>query len=134
MEAKAVMPTRVTYTVVIKGLCKQWKLQESVKLLEDMRAKGLTPDQITYNTIIQCFCKARDLSKAFQLHDEMLLHNLEPSPVTYNVLINGLCVYGDLKDADKLLLSLEDQKYKRILCAAVIVKYLGPSLFGYLSG
>nr|POE86193.1 putative pentatricopeptide repeat-containing protein [Quercus suber] len=77
-----------------------------------MRAKGLTPDQITYNTIIQCFCKARDLSKAFQLHDEMLLHNLEPSPVTYNVLINGLCVYGDLKDADKLLLSLEDQKEK----------------------
>ena len=25
-------------------------------------------------------------------------------------------------------------QYKRILCAAVIVKYLGPSLFGYLSG
>ncbi|KAK4842443.1 hypothetical protein QYF36_021776 [Acer negundo] len=107
MRAKAIGPSHITYTVVIKGLCKQWKLQEAIRLLEDMYAEGLTPDQITYNTIIQCFCKAKDIKTAFQLHEEMLLHKLEPTPVTYNILINGLCLYGNLKDADNLLFSLQ---------------------------
>ncbi|CAB4286073.1 unnamed protein product [Prunus armeniaca] len=108
MEANAIEPTHVSYTVVIKGLIKLGKLQEAVHLVEEMYAKGITPDQITYNTLIKCFCKARDFKKAFQLHNEMLIHNLEPTPVTYNVLINGLCVYGDLMDADRLLVSLCD--------------------------
>ncbi|KAK9934904.1 hypothetical protein M0R45_022033 [Rubus argutus] len=83
MKEKAVHPTHVTGTVVIKGLCQQGKLQEAV---QSSRLRG----------------------KAFQLHNEMLMHNLKPTPVTYNVLINGLCVYGDLNDADRLLISVDD--------------------------
>ncbi|XP_048431183.1 putative pentatricopeptide repeat-containing protein At1g13630 [Pyrus x bretschneideri] len=107
MEAKAVEPTHVSYTVVIKGLCKQGKLWDAVHLVEKMYAKGLTPDQITYNAIIKCFCKAQDFEKAFQLHNEMLIHDLEPTPVTYN-----LCVYGDLEDADRLKAEIIKAKQK----------------------
>ncbi|KAL3636168.1 hypothetical protein CASFOL_020715 [Castilleja foliolosa] len=109
MKENGVEPNLVTYTVVMKGLCKQHKLKESVSILKDMVAKGLYPDQTSYNALIQCSCKARDFNQAMQLYDEMVKLNVKPNTATHNILINGLCVYGELSDAERVFCFLQEE-------------------------
>ncbi|GJS21063.1 putative pentatricopeptide repeat-containing protein [Tanacetum coccineum] len=101
MEAYGVEPTHVTYTVIIKDLCKQWKLQESLMILDDMLSR-IYPDEVSYNIVIQRFCKAREIPKAFELHDEMVSRDLTPDAnnfvlkkAAYTTPIKAHCVKGD---------------------------------------
>lgn len=120
MKAENVTPTFVTYTVIIKGLCKELRLQESIQWLKEMYDKGLKPDQITYNIIIHCALKVKDIQRALNLYSEMVWRDLFPTPATHNVLINGLCMQGDLHRADMFFDSLQHKSIEKVAYTTLI--------------
>ena len=42
----------ISYGALINGLCKAFRVSETMNLYEDMRTKGLSPDNLTYTLLI----------------------------------------------------------------------------------
>ncbi|KAK9934906.1 hypothetical protein M0R45_022033 [Rubus argutus] len=95
MKEKAVHPTHVTGTVVIKGLCQQGKLQEAVQVIEEILCKrtltteakyffsmmlsdGISPDQELCKVMLNAFRRGGDSSSVFQLLAEMIKSGFPP--------------------------------------------------------
>ncbi|CAA3006280.1 Hypothetical predicted protein [Olea europaea subsp. europaea] len=109
----------VLYNTLIDGLCKVWRQEEGLKLMEmevnvvtldalldamckhgrvssavdffsEMQEKGLKANAIIYTILITSFCRASNINKAMKLFEEMLKSGLSPDALVYNSLISGL--------------------------------------------
>ena len=56
MVAKGCVPNVISYAALIHGLCKEGRLQEADKVLEEMSEKDVVPNVVTYNTLIHALC------------------------------------------------------------------------------
>ncbi|XP_031283974.1 pentatricopeptide repeat-containing protein At1g64100-like [Pistacia vera] len=103
-------PNTVTFTCLIKGLCVERKIMESIELFKRMVAVGCRANVSTCNTLIGGLCKTGNISVAIKLLEEMVNGNKEsgvickPDVVTYNNIIDGLCKVGLVEKARQLLL------------------------------
>ncbi|KAK9072179.1 hypothetical protein SSX86_008611 [Deinandra increscens subsp. villosa] len=87
-------PDVVTLNTVLNGFCKMGKVEDGIKVLDDM-VKGkfsfCTPDSVTFTTIISGLLSVGRTKEAldilFKLMPEKGLH---PNVITYNVVLRGL--------------------------------------------
>ncbi|KAB1223322.1 hypothetical protein CJ030_MR2G001434 [Morella rubra] len=63
---KGFQPAVRTYTIIIKGYCKEGLLNEACALLKQMDWNGCSPDYFTYNAIIQGHLLHKETSKAMK--------------------------------------------------------------------
>ncbi|KAG2547943.1 hypothetical protein PVAP13_9KG141985 [Panicum virgatum] len=77
----------VAYTIVIRGLFKEDKVEEAVKLFDEMRNQGISPNVITYLSIIDKLCKVGSVDKG------------QGDCSVYTSLINGHAISGQWKGA-----------------------------------
>ncbi|XP_071703060.1 uncharacterized protein [Rutidosis leptorrhynchoides] len=87
-------PDVVTLNTVINGLCKMGKVEEGVKVLDDMIMKKFNfciPDSVTYTTIISGLLNIGRKQEALDvLYKLMPGKGFHPGVVTYNVVLRGL--------------------------------------------
>uniref|UniRef100_A0A7N2L574 Pentatricopeptide repeat-containing protein n=1 Tax=Quercus lobata TaxID=97700 RepID=A0A7N2L574_QUELO len=55
-----------TYTIMVKGFCKEGLIDEVIELLEKMEGSGYSPNEHTYNTIIQGLLQHGETAKAMK--------------------------------------------------------------------
>ncbi|KAK9116305.1 hypothetical protein Sjap_015252 [Stephania japonica] len=74
MGENGVVPNSVTYNIVVKGLCKEGKMEEAIETIRKMEEKGYAPnckglkmDVVAVNTILHSLCKEKNLDEAFKL-------------------------------------------------------------------
>ncbi|GAB2217321.1 hypothetical protein Droror1_Dr00000495 [Drosera rotundifolia] len=96
-SGEAVLPTVVTYTVMIGGYCNQGNVDKALDLLDRMM---VSPNGVCYNTLLKGFCDSGELDKALELLDRM---KVAPDVVSYTTLLKGLCDSGKLDRAIELL-------------------------------
>ncbi|KAJ4883210.1 Putative pentatricopeptide repeat-containing protein [Raphanus sativus] len=92
-------PSLMMYNNIIEGLCREGKLEESLRLLEEMKE----PSQFTLNCIYGCLAERCDVAGAVDLLKKMRFYGLEPWIKHSTFLVKKLCENGRAVDACKYL-------------------------------
>ncbi|OAY25976.1 pentatricopeptide repeat-containing protein At4g21170 [Manihot esculenta] len=75
-----------TYNVVLDGLVKEGRIEDSIRVFDYMKGLKLV-NSASFTVMIRALCRAKELRKAMKLHDEMLNMELKPDKATYKRLI-----------------------------------------------
>ncbi|KAF7135427.1 hypothetical protein RHSIM_Rhsim08G0214900 [Rhododendron simsii] len=92
--------------IMVRGLCKEGKIEEGKKLIDDRWGKGCVPNIVFYNTLIDGYCKKGDVEGAYALFKELKSKGFLPAVETYGAMINGFCKGGSFEAVDRLLVEM----------------------------
>ena len=81
-----------TYTIMIKGFCKNGLVDEASELLEKMDGNGCSPNEHTYNTIIHGFLQHRETSKAMKYLKMMVNRDFQQTQQLLPCLLTCCCL------------------------------------------
>ncbi|GKV01565.1 hypothetical protein SLEP1_g14112 [Rubroshorea leprosula] len=102
-------PDVFTFNTLIRGLCRNDKIDKATKLFGNMTVFGCLPDVITYGTIIDGLCKCGMVDVAKELFLEMKKKGISPSVIAYNSLLHGLCCVRNLDELEGLFIEMVDE-------------------------
>ncbi|KAL1361303.1 hypothetical protein AAHE18_04G244100 [Arachis hypogaea] len=77
------------YSIVIRALCEQRRVEEASKLFGRMLQHGLKPKLVVYNSIISMLCKLGNLNDATRVYEIMNKKRCLPDNSTYAALIHA---------------------------------------------
>uniref|UniRef100_A0A164U4N2 Pentacotripeptide-repeat region of PRORP domain-containing protein n=1 Tax=Daucus carota subsp. sativus TaxID=79200 RepID=A0A164U4N2_DAUCS len=89
--------------IVLRGLCKEGKMEEGRKLIEDRWGQDCVPNVVFYNTLIDGYCRNGNVSGGYLLFKDLKRKGFLPTMETYGALVNGFCKKGDFVSVDKML-------------------------------
>merc|ERR1719401_1359249 len=95
----------VLYTTLIKGFARADRVDQAMKVYEQMRSiagRGVTPDLITFSILIKANCDAGRVDKALKLLEAMMELQLTPDEVVFNNLLSGCVNSSDVELARRL--------------------------------
>ncbi|THG10348.1 hypothetical protein TEA_004156 [Camellia sinensis var. sinensis] len=92
--------------IVVRGLCKEGKVEEGRKLIEDRWGESCIPNIIFYNTLIDGYCRKGNIERAYGLFKELKLKGFLPAVETYGAMINGFCKQQNFEVIDRLLMEM----------------------------
>jgi len=104
------LPDLITFSILIKANCDNDKLEEALKLLEDMIELGLRPDEVVFNNLIAGCARLGNVMLGKQLYDNMVKSGVRPSNATFSILIR-LHHQSNLLEEAILLLKTEPAKH-----------------------
>ncbi|CAN1145361.1 Pentatricopeptide repeat-containing protein At1g52620 [Linum perenne] len=93
--------------IIVRGLCKEGKVEEAKKFIERRWGKGCVPNIVFYNMMIDGYCKNGDTKRAVKLFRELKLKGFLPNLETYGALISGHSKGGEFEEVDKLLVEIK---------------------------
>jgi len=125
-----VMPNEITFTALFKALCGDGMLEESHRILGEMKSMGVTPNIRTFTTILRGCVRHGDPDLAEEIVKEMKKMKQQPDDTAYNYLIECLCIAGRLErawevatEAESIGLSPEStSRYVSLAVASVIAE------------
>ncbi|PKA60301.1 Pentatricopeptide repeat-containing protein [Apostasia shenzhenica] len=91
MMNKGIEKDVVSYGCMISCYSKAGKLNDVVKLFNQMKGLGIAPDRKVYNATIYALAKARQVNRAKDLMRAMEAKGIVLNAVTFNSLIRPLC-------------------------------------------
>lgn len=94
------MPTVVTYSILIHGLCNKRDLEKANDLFQEMEERGCAPNVVTYNTLMRGFFLNNELPKVVELLHKMVEKNVSPDASTASIVVDVLS---------------KDEKYRKCL-------------------
>ncbi|KAL6203490.1 hypothetical protein ACLB2K_027190 [Fragaria x ananassa] len=97
------VPSVLTFSTIIKGLCRRGDNNAAIQLLRKMDERGCEANLVIYSTIIDGLCKDTLVVDAMNLFSEMISRGIAPNVVTYTSLIQGVCDIGQWQEATRLL-------------------------------
>lgn len=95
--------------IMVRSLCKEGKVKEGWKLIEDRWGEGCVPNVVFYNTLIDGYCKTGDVESANGLFKKLKLKGFLPTLETYGAMINGFCKEGKFEAIDRLLVEMKER-------------------------
>jgi len=100
-EGKCV-PDEVLFNSLLGGCAKEFRLEEALQLLDDMKTSGIAPSNYTLSMLVKLMCRCRRLDKAFtMLEDISKEYKFKINIQVYTCLIQG-CFHNS--SADKAIL------------------------------
>ncbi|KAK9081533.1 hypothetical protein Syun_030857 [Stephania yunnanensis] len=103
VEEGLVKPDVLTYTLMIKGLCKVGLVDDAMKVFDEMTCR---PSLVTYNVVVDGLCKKGLMESAREVLGKMVEEeggDCLPDTVTFTTLIDGYCKRGELEEARKCM-------------------------------
>eukprot|EP00927_Polykrikos_kofoidii_P052146 TRINITY_DN4592_c1_g2_i1.p1 TRINITY_DN4592_c1_g2~~TRINITY_DN4592_c1_g2_i1.p1 ORF type:complete len:377 (-),score=58.20 TRINITY_DN4592_c1_g2_i1:227-1243(-) len=94
MACQKIEPSVVTYCAILKGYCKENKLEQAFELLESMRrTTSFVPDEIMYNSLLDGCARRGLFEKGMQVLADMKAAHVKPTNFTLSLLIKlaGRC-------------------------------------------
>eukprot|EP01119_Soliformovum_irregulare_P011295 TRINITY_DN2816_c0_g2_i2.p1 TRINITY_DN2816_c0_g2~~TRINITY_DN2816_c0_g2_i2.p1 ORF type:complete len:494 (-),score=126.22 TRINITY_DN2816_c0_g2_i2:1121-2602(-) len=101
-------PDVITFTAMANGLTKAGRIDEGVKVMNEMNAAGISPNIITINSRLQLLREMKDVDQARELFASLSNTHFEPNGYTYTTFIRIECESGDLPIAKDMV----DQLHK----------------------
>ena len=95
-------PNVRTYTIMLKGLCKEGLIEEASEIFEKMDGSGCSPNNHTYNTIIQRLLQHNETSKAMKYLEIMVDKGFSPNSTVASMLVDLLSSNQVDKDIQEL--------------------------------
>ncbi|XP_008232205.1 PREDICTED: pentatricopeptide repeat-containing protein At5g16420, mitochondrial [Prunus mume] len=120
------IPSVMTYNMLIAGLCEVGELCEAGRLWDDMVEKGCAPNAFTYNMLIKGFCKIGKAEEGIRILEEMLDKGCLPNKSTYGMLIEGLCDLGKESEVTKVIsLAMSNGDIESASWDLLLTKFVG---------
>ncbi|KAF6147141.1 hypothetical protein GIB67_036860 [Kingdonia uniflora] len=113
MLKRGIKPNIVTYNAFIHGLSNAAKMEEAVRLWDELKIEGPVPDIFIYSVMINGYCKAKKLEVGEKLFNEV---HTQKFAVVCNPLIRGYCENGNMLEAFRL----PDQMKSRGIALTVV--------------
>ncbi|KAK1285836.1 hypothetical protein QJS10_CPB20g01483 [Acorus calamus] len=126
MSVDGFEPDKVTYDIIIRGLCLDGKSMEALSILIMMQKRGLVPNEVSYNNLVECLYTVHSNVLGLRIFEEMVSHGFYLKQHVYNKLLINLSEENKLGEAHKILLGMlkgghgPDQEAKRLLMEACI--------------
>ncbi|KAJ4786086.1 Pentatricopeptide repeat-containing protein [Rhynchospora pubera] len=92
-------PDNVTYCYFIEALGRARRVDDSVKVFDELEANGCVRDTMVYNALISNFISIGDLEKCIEYYKDMLRNNSLPDIDTYHKLISSFLKARRIADA-----------------------------------
>ncbi|KAL6964782.1 hypothetical protein U1Q18_035838 [Sarracenia purpurea var. burkii] len=97
----------LTYGVLIDGYCQNGRIDDALRIKDEMLGLGLKMNLFICNSVINGYCKLGRVHDAEELVISMSGWNLKPDSYSYNTLLDGYCRKGQTVEAfnicDKML-------------------------------
>jgi len=108
-EEEAVAPDLITYSTLIKGMCKAKRIKKAIELYEEMKKKGMELDEILFNSLLDGFvnCEENNFVESEKVINDMKKLKIKFSNYTYSILIK---LYGKNYMIEKALGVLDEMK------------------------
>merc|ERR1719502_1287583 len=91
-------PDEVMFNSLLGGCAKEFRLEEALQLLDDMKKSFITPSNYTLSMLVKLMCRCRRLDQAFTvLEDISKEYNFKINIQVYTCLIQG-CFYNSHTD------------------------------------
>lgn len=103
------VPNAYTYAILMASYCDNERIEDAIRIWEEMRDKGVKCDIVAYNTIIGGFCQIGEVCRAEEIFREMVTSGIESTSMTFKHLISGYC---KIRDVDSVLLLYNDMYRK----------------------
>ncbi|PNT61237.1 hypothetical protein BRADI_5g12557v3 [Brachypodium distachyon] len=104
---RSVQPTVVTFNTLISG-----RMENAVKMFNEMRDTGVNPNAVVFTTLIDAHCKEGNVNAGMDLYQDMRVRGVMPDLVAYNALVNGLCRARNLKAAESIVEEMKNAGLK----------------------
>lgn len=99
MKIDRIPASNVTYSILIKYYSGQGRVNEALRILEEMKEQGVNPGQIVYTCCIQVCIKHKFIDRLMPLYEQMMIDKVEGDAVLYNTLVSGLVFNGLIREA-----------------------------------
>merc|ERR1719231_714739 len=87
-------PDQILYNSLLDGCAKEHRVDEALRLLEQMRENGVTPSNFTLSILVKLMGRSRRLNQAFAIIDELCAqHGFRPNIQVYTCLIQA-CIHN----------------------------------------
>ncbi|XP_023768922.1 pentatricopeptide repeat-containing protein At4g20740 [Lactuca sativa] len=104
------MEEGITFMILIKGLCKEGRIEEALKLLNQMR-KLCKPDVFAYTAMIRILISEQNLDGCLRIWGEMESDNVQPDAMAYTTLIMGLCKGNRVQKGYEFFKDMKQNRY-----------------------
>ncbi|KZV15626.1 Tetratricopeptide repeat (TPR)-like superfamily protein [Dorcoceras hygrometricum] len=93
LSTYGVNPDLYTFNILIRGFCRNSRIDEAFRFFKEIEKFDCTPDLLTYNTIVDGLCRAGKVKVALNVVDSMQKkgEDLKPNVISYTTLIRGYC-------------------------------------------
>ncbi|XP_021985358.1 pentatricopeptide repeat-containing protein At3g14580, mitochondrial-like [Helianthus annuus] len=91
MESEEVEPDTILMNILILGLRKNSRVEESIELFKTMLLKGCEPVTSTYQEVLYALLDSRKYTTAMKLIRKMSSKKMVPGFNSYKSIINDLC-------------------------------------------
>merc|ERR1719487_2656189 len=87
----------VIYCSVLKGFCREKKMERVWAVFEDMTKRQIELSIVTYNTIIDACTRCGRMDQLPQILKDMKANGIKPNVITYSTMLKGHCQAGDIQ-------------------------------------
>ncbi|XP_019102535.1 PREDICTED: pentatricopeptide repeat-containing protein At2g39230, mitochondrial-like [Camelina sativa] len=98
-EKLGVPASQETYTSVIVACVKEGKMEEAVRVTDEMVGFGIPMSVISATSLITGYCKGNELGKALDFFNRVEEEGLAPDKVMFSVMIEWFCKTMDMGNA-----------------------------------
>ncbi|XP_042380110.1 pentatricopeptide repeat-containing protein At3g22670, mitochondrial-like [Zingiber officinale] len=94
-----VQPNASSFNILIHGWSKARKIEEDIRIIEEMREFGYTPCVITFTSLVEGYCLEKNFRMASAILNEMRGHGCQPNVVTYTIIMHSLAKAKEIQEA-----------------------------------
>ncbi|KAG6510821.1 hypothetical protein ZIOFF_028860 [Zingiber officinale] len=94
-----VQPNASSFNILIHGWSKAWKIEEVIRMIEEMREFGYTPCVITFTSLIEGYCLEKNFRMVSAILNEMCGYGCQPNVVTYTIIMHSLAKAKEIQEA-----------------------------------
>jgi len=99
-KEKRCAPDEVLFNSLLGGCAKEFRLDEALQLLDQMRKTGVAPSNFTLSMLVKLMCRCRRLDQAFSMLEDMSKeYNFKINIQVYTCLIQGCFHNGQIDKA-----------------------------------
>lgn len=118
LDGSDIEPDLITYSTLVKGMCKSGAIHKAISLYEEMKKKGLELDEVFFNSLLDGFVKCNcSIEESDKIINDMVKMKIKFSNYTYSILIK---LYTKNKMLEKALGVLEEMKKNDIVPGVVV--------------
>ena len=111
MKEIGIVPSKITYGIMIKGYGQVYNLEKAFELFEEMKRNDLAPNEIIYGCLLNACVRCSNIEKVTEVYKEMRDNNIEMNIILYTTLIKAYTKVKNLFLAyDVYNLMLSDEK------------------------
>jgi pentatricopeptide repeat protein len=89
MKEIGVIPSKITYAIMIKGYGQVYDLEKAFQVFEEMKLANIPPNEIIYGCLLNACVRCSNIEKVTEVYNEMRQHELDMNIVLYTTLIKA---------------------------------------------